>query len=58
MFTKTRIQKCTFTDPFKALPHFNSAFKEEDYHNIVLSDIRMPGINGYEYVRKEKAIPK
>jgi DNA-binding NtrC family response regulator len=45
---------CTFTDPFKALAHFNSAFKEEDYHHIVLSDIRMPGMNGYEFVRKVK----
>jgi DNA-binding NtrC family response regulator len=31
---------CTFTDPFKALSHFNSDSK--DYHHIVLSDIRMP----------------
>ncbi len=44
---------CAFTDPFKALAHFNSAFKE-DYHHIVLSDIRMPGMNGYEFVRKVK----
>jgi two-component system OmpR family response regulator len=44
---------CTFTDPFKALAHFNSDSKE-DYHHIVLSDIRMPGMNGYEFVRKVK----
>lgn len=44
---------CTFTDPFKALAHFNSDSKE-DYHRIVLSDIRMPGMNGYEFVRKVK----
>ena len=44
---------CIFTDPFKALVHFNSASKE-DYHHIVLSDIRMPGMNGYEFVRKVK----
>jgi PleD family two-component response regulator len=43
---------CTFTDPFKALTHFNSASKE-DYHHIVLSDIRMPGMNGYEF-KKDK----
>ncbi len=44
---------CTFTDPFKALAHFNLNSKE-DYHHIVLSDIRMPGMNGYEFVRKVK----
>jgi DNA-binding NtrC family response regulator len=44
---------CTFTDPFNALAHFNSDSKE-DYHHIVLSDIRMPGMNGYEFVRKVK----
>jgi DNA-binding NtrC family response regulator len=44
---------CTFTDPSKALTHFNLASKE-DYHHIVLSDIRMPGMNGYEFVRKIK----
>ena len=44
---------CTFTDPFAALAHFSSGSKE-DYHHIVLSDIRMPGMNGYEFVRKVK----
>ena len=47
---------CTFTDPFKALAHFNSDSK--DYHHIVLSDIRMPGMNGYELIRKAKEIDK
>ena len=44
---------CAFTDPFKALAHFNSGSKEDNHH-IVLSDIRMPGMNGYEFVRKVK----
>ena len=44
---------CTFTDPFAALAHFSSD-STEDYHHIVLSDIRMPGMNGYESVRKVK----
>jgi DNA-binding NtrC family response regulator len=43
---------CAFTDPFKALAHFNSDPK--DYHGTVLSDIRMPGMNGYEFVRRVK----
>jgi DNA-binding NtrC family response regulator len=43
---------CIFTDPFAALAHFKSDY--EDYHHIVLSDIRMPGMNGYEFVRKVK----
>lgn len=43
----------TFTDPFAALEHFNSSFKD---HHIVISDIRMPGMNGYEFVRQVKKI--
>jgi len=49
---KQQFKVCTFTDPFKALAHFNSDPK--DYHDIVFSDIRMPGMNGYEFVRKVK----
>jgi DNA-binding NtrC family response regulator len=43
----------TFTDPFAALEHFNSAWKD---HPIVISDIRMPGMNGYEFVKQVKKI--
>ena len=43
----------TFTDPFAALEHFNSGFKD---HHIVISDIRMPGMNGYEFVKQVKKI--
>jgi DNA-binding NtrC family response regulator len=50
---KQEFKVCAFTDPFKALAHFNSASRE-DYHGTVLSDIRMPGMNGYEFVRKVK----
>jgi len=42
-----------FTDPFMALWHFN--LKVKDY-SIVISDIRMPGMNGYEFVKKIKQI--
>ena len=41
---RQQFKVCIFTDPFKALAHFNSGSKE-DYHHIVLSDIRMPGTN-------------
>ena len=43
----------TFTDPFAALEHFNSACTD---HHIVISDIRMPGMNGYEFVKQVKRI--
>ncbi len=44
---------CAFTDIFSALDHFNS--NSED-HDIVISDIRMPGMNGYEFVKQLKKI--
>jgi two-component SAPR family response regulator len=43
----------TFTDPFAALEHFNSTCTD---HHIVISDIRMPGMNGYEFVKQVKRI--
>ena len=42
-----------FTDPFAALEHFNPGCKD---HHIVISDIRMPGMNGYEFIKKVKRI--
>jgi DNA-binding NtrC family response regulator len=42
---------CTFSNAFVALEHFNSNSKD---HQIIISDIRMPGMNGYEFVRKVK----
>ncbi len=45
---------CAYTDANIALDHFNSDPK--DRHDIVISDIRMPGMNGYEFVRKVKEI--
>jgi two-component SAPR family response regulator len=44
----------TFTDPFAALEHLNSGC--EDHHDLVISDIRMPGMNGYEFVKQVKKI--
>ena len=43
----------TFTDPFAALEHFNLGCED---HQIVISDIRMPGMNGYEFVKQIKKI--
>jgi two-component system, OmpR family, response regulator ChvI len=43
-----------FTDPAVALEYFKSNFKHSC--NIVISDIRMPGMNGYEFAKKVKGI--
>ncbi len=51
-----RLRVCAFTDAFVALEHLNSHAK--DYHSVVIPDIRMPGINGYEFVKKAKEIDK
>jgi DNA-binding NtrC family response regulator len=40
---------CGFTDPLQALEFFKY---NSDKINLVLSDIRMPQMNGYELVRK------
>ena len=57
-FMKLSLKKCgynvgTFTDPFLALKHFQ--LYSEDY-TIVLSDIRMPGMNGFEFVQKIREV--
>jgi DNA-binding NarL/FixJ family response regulator len=43
----------SFTDPFLALEHFH--LNSKDY-TIVISDIRMPGINGFEFVQKIREV--
>jgi DNA-binding NtrC family response regulator len=48
---KYRFKVCIFTEPAAALEHFISHCKDYD---IVISDIRMPGMNGYELLRKVK----
>ena len=44
---------CTFTDPIVALEHFKSNFQD---YKMVISDISMPAMNGYEFVKKVKTI--
>jgi DNA-binding NtrC family response regulator len=43
----------TFTEPPAALEHFISHSKDYD---IVICDIRLPGINGYEFIKQVKKI--
>ena len=42
-----------FTDPLLALEHFRINWKD---YALVISDIRMPGMNGFEFVRKIREI--
>ena len=42
-----------FTEPLMALEHFKLNIKDYD---MVISDIRMPGMNGYEFVKRVKQI--
>jgi DNA-binding NtrC family response regulator len=48
-----KFKVCTFTEPPAALEHFISHSKDYD---IIICDIRMPGINGYEFVKQVKKI--
>jgi two-component SAPR family response regulator len=50
---------CAFVDPIEALQHFrnsNSSSKDDDHHSLVISDTRMPSMNGYEFVKQIKNI--
>jgi DNA-binding NtrC family response regulator len=42
-----------FTDPTLALEHFRINFKD---YALVISDIRMPTMNGFEFIQKIKEI--
>lgn len=41
-----------FTDPILALEHFRN---NSDNYSLILSDVRMPGMNGFELVLKVRA---
>jgi DNA-binding response OmpR family regulator len=42
-----------FTDPLLELEHFRINCRR---YSLIISDIRMPGINGFEFVRKVREI--
>jgi DNA-binding NtrC family response regulator len=42
-----------FTDPYLALEHFQ--INSESY-GLVITDLRMPGMNGYEFIKKVEEI--
>ena len=46
-----RFKVCIFTESSAALEHFISHSRD---YNVIICDIRMPGVNGYEFVRKAK----
>ncbi|MDP9489323.1 MAG: response regulator [Thermoproteota archaeon] len=45
----------TFTDPIAALEHFQ---ENKDAYVLIISDFRMPGLNGTELLRKMKDMNK
>ena len=50
---KSHFNVFAFTDPFLALEHFELNSKN---YGLVLSDVRMPGMPGFEFVRKVRKI--
>ncbi len=46
---------CTFTKATSALEHFSSGSLHQYHHAVVISDIRMPGTNGYELAKHVKS---
>ena len=53
--TKNGFKVSAFTDPIMALEDFKINCKT---CSVILSDIRMPGMNGYELVKQAKQIDK
>ena len=46
-----RISVFSFTDPVKAFEHFT---ENKENYALVISDLRMPGLNGLELLKKVK----
>ena len=44
---------CSFTKPILALEHYKAS---SNNHRVVISDLRMPKMNGFEFIRKVKEI--
>ena len=58
LFERDGFQTCIFSNPLSALLHFNSR-REDDYnhyHPVIISDIRMPAMNGYEFIKRVKRL--
>jgi len=53
LFQKIKLRVFAFTDPFLALEHFELNSKS---YGLVLSDVRMPGMPGFEFITKVKQI--
>jgi len=50
---KIGLSVSSFTDPYLALEEFS---KKSSEYELVISDIRIPGMNGYEFVKQVKKI--
>lgn len=50
---KVGFQVFAFTDPFLALEHFRINSKR---YGLVITDLRMPSMNGYEFTKRVKEI--
>jgi two-component system, OmpR family, response regulator ChvI len=56
MLTSQGILVDSYQDPHEALKHFSQA--DHNYYNLIILDIRMPGLNGLELYSRLKAIDR